>query len=119
MIAMGTDTSTWVRVLSLDDIWEGEVVPVTVEGEALIVAHLEGGHVSAYLSACPHQGTSLDDALVEDGVLTCAAHRWEFDLRSGAGINPSRACLTAREARVQDDAVWIARPANGGEAGGR
>lgn len=104
---MGTDTAGWVRALGLDDLWEGEVVPVSVNGEALIVAHLEGGHIAAYLSACPHQGSSLDEAHVDDGVLVCPAHRWEFDLRSGQGINPSRACLSARPVRVEDDAVWI------------
>ncbi|MGK2937261.1 MAG: Rieske 2Fe-2S domain-containing protein [Solirubrobacteraceae bacterium] len=114
---MGTDTAGWVRALRLDEIWEGEVVPVTVDGEALIVAHLDGGHISAFLSACPHQGSSLDDAHVDDGVLVCPAHQWEFDLRSGHGINPSRACLTARPVRVEDDAVWIGRPANHREEG--
>ncbi|HWV84148.1 MAG TPA: Rieske 2Fe-2S domain-containing protein [Capillimicrobium sp.] len=108
---MTTDTTTWTRVLDLDDLWEGELVEVTVDGEELILVHLEGGHVSAFRSACPHQGSSLADAFLEEGALVCPMHLWEFDPRTGAGINPDSACLTARPVRVEDDAIWVGRAA--------
>ena len=50
----GSDSETWVRVVELDELWEGEIVPATVEGEELIVVHLSGGHIAAFLAACPH-----------------------------------------------------------------
>jgi toluene monooxygenase system ferredoxin subunit len=94
---MTTDTIEWTRVLGLDDLWEGELVEVTVDGE------------SAFRSACPHQGSSLADAFLEEGALVCPMHLWEFDPRTGAGINPDSACLTARPVRVEDDAIWVGR----------
>lgn len=106
------DEEQWVRVVELDDLWEGEVVQVTVDEEELVVVHLEGGHVGAFLAACPHQGTSLAEGYLEDEKLVCPAHLWEFDARCGAGVNPENTRLVARPVRVEDDAVWIGRVAN-------
>jgi toluene monooxygenase system ferredoxin subunit len=103
----GSDTLTWVRVVDLDDLWEGELIGAEVGDEELIVVHLEGGHIGAFLAACPHQGTSLATGYLEGETLVCQAHLWEFDARTGAGINPSTSCLVARPVRVEDDAVWI------------
>jgi toluene monooxygenase system ferredoxin subunit len=99
----------WVRAIELDDLWEGELVQVTVHEEQVVVVHLEGGHVSAYLSACPHQGTSLAEGYLEDDKLVCPAHLWEFDARCGRGINPDNTKLVPRPVRIEDDAVWIGR----------
>jgi toluene monooxygenase system ferredoxin subunit len=103
------DDQGWVRAVELDDLWEGELVQVTVHDEQVVVVHLEGGHVSAYLSACPHQGTSLAEGYLEDDRLVCPAHLWEFDARCGAGVNPDTAKLAPRPVRIEDDAVWIGR----------
>jgi UDP-MurNAc hydroxylase len=32
---------------------------------------------------CPHLGRDLSQGTVRDGILTCAAHGWQFDLRDG------------------------------------
>jgi toluene monooxygenase system ferredoxin subunit len=110
------DDDRWVKAVELDDLWEGELMPVTVDDEEVIVVHLEGGHISAFLSSCPHQGTSLAEGYLEDDKLVCSAHLWEFDARSGTGVNPENTCLAKRQVRIEDDAVWIGRSA--GEAVG-
>jgi UDP-MurNAc hydroxylase len=51
---------------------------------------------------CPHQGRSLEFAMVERGVLTCTAHGWRFNLKAGGkclwgGDQP----LTVKEIRVR------------------
>lgn len=107
------DDGRWVRAVELDDLWEGELVPVTVDGEELVVVHLEGGHIGAFLAACPHQGSSLAEGYLEDNKLVCPAHLWEFDAKCGAGVNPDTAKLVPRQVRIEDDAVWISRVPQG------
>jgi toluene monooxygenase system ferredoxin subunit len=107
----------WVRAVDLDDLWEGELVQVTVDGEELVVVHLEGGHVSAFLAACPHQGSSLAEGYLENDKLVCSAHLWEFDARCGAGVNPDTTKLVPRPVRIDDDAVWIGRASREEKAG--
>lgn len=60
----------------------------------------------------PAPGTSLADGYLEDDKLVCPAHLWEFNAESGAGVNPDNTCLVQRQVRIEDDAVWIGRPAS-------
>ena len=56
--------------------------------------------------ACPHEGYRLDAGEVRGQELTCPAHGWRFDLRSGA-------CVTAGEdirtytVDVRDGAIFV------------
>jgi UDP-MurNAc hydroxylase len=47
---------------------------ITVEDET---------HAYVCQKYCPHQGRSLEFAMVERGVLTCTAHGWRFNLKAG------------------------------------
>ncbi|MGV0850538.1 Rieske 2Fe-2S domain-containing protein [Mycolicibacterium phlei] len=101
------DTDTWIPVATLDDLWEGEVIEVAVEDRPILLAHLPGGEVRAYDGLCPHAGFPLVDGEVTDGVLTCPAHSWEFDLESGAGVNPSTCTLNRHQVRLDGDRIAI------------
>lgn len=45
-------------------------------------------------AACPHRGARLVDGAVRDGVLECPAHRYRFDLTTGACLTSERYRLT-------------------------
>ena len=69
-----------------------------------------GGEVFAIGNACPHQGGSLCDGMVEGDIVICPLHGWEFDLRSGA-------CMTVpgeSVAAVHRDGGGRRRPSRGG-----
>jgi len=40
-------------------------------------------------------------------VLTCQAHLWEYDARSGRGINPASARLTPVAVRVEEGNILV------------
>ncbi|MBF6558419.1 MAG: Rieske 2Fe-2S domain-containing protein [Acidimicrobiales bacterium] len=105
----------WVAATTLDELWEGEILDVEVEGEPVLLAHLPGGELHAYQGICPHQEILLADGdWNEDrGVLLCAGHNWEFDLRKGAGINPT-GCLYRYPVRAEGDSVQVGIPQDGG-----
>jgi toluene monooxygenase system ferredoxin subunit len=44
---------------------------------------------------------------VTAGVLPCPAHSWEFDLESGAGVNPSTCTLNRHQVRLDGDRIAI------------
>lgn len=77
------------KVVALAQIREGEIYPVNVDGVDLILLRHEGG-VAAYLDACPHEGAQLSFGELEGGVLICARHLWEFDVRTGEHISRVR-----------------------------
>lgn len=97
----------FVRACDLDDVWEGEMAEVTVDGTAVLLVHLAGGELRAFDANCPHQAWPLVEGELDGETLTCGAHGWEFDVRSGCGINPSECALRRYPVEVRDDAVWV------------
>lgn len=100
----------WFPVLSLDDLWEGEMLDVDVAGERVLLIHLPGGQIVAYQGICPHQEIPLADGDLKDGVLTCTAHRWQFDVATGRGVNPSGCHLYRYEVKIEGDQIYVGFP---------
>ncbi len=98
----------WHRALALADLWEGEIAPVTVEQQQLMLVHLPGGDVRAYQGHCPHQGAALAEGSFDGRYLSCAAHAWTFDLLTGCGVNPAGCVLQRFAVEVRDQQVFVA-----------
>ena len=96
----------WVVASTLDELWEGEMRPVMLDGHKILLCNVEGA-VAAYDNFCPHLGNLLSMGTLEGHVLTCAAHEWSFDVRTGGGINPSDARLHRYRVRLEDDRVLV------------
>jgi toluene monooxygenase system ferredoxin subunit len=100
-------SGTWVRVASLDDLWEGEVMAVDANGHHILLAHLEGGVVRAYQGICPHQEIKLVEGEFDGRTLVCRGHRWEFDLTCGAGVNPADCALAEYPVLVEGEEIYV------------
>lgn len=102
-------TSVWQKAGDQDDLWAGEMTAVDVHGTNVLLVNVDGD-VRAYENRCPHQGWPLDEGDFDGATITCAHHLWEFDARTGLGLNPSDAWLTALPCRVTDHAVEVEVP---------
>jgi nitrite reductase/ring-hydroxylating ferredoxin subunit len=82
--------STEVTVGRLDDFPDGALVPVTVDGHALIVARI-GDEVHVAPNRCPHLGLSLTRGpgglKYTDGVVQCPWHNSRFDMCTGKNLD--------------------------------
>ena len=107
-----SEVVTWVEVGTLDDLWEGQMMGAEVDGQEVLLVHLPGGHVSAFQGVCPHQETLLEDGDLEGEVLVCGAHLWQFDARSGDGVNPDGARLYRYDVKVEDETIYVGVPAD-------
>jgi len=95
-------TAPWRDTINIDDLWEGDMTAVLVDGEAVLLVNVDG-EVRAYSNRCPHQASALDEGDLDGGTLTCAKHLWEFNVTSGCGINPDNVQLKSFGCRVGDD----------------
>jgi toluene monooxygenase system ferredoxin subunit len=85
--------------------WDGEMIGLVVEGRRVLLVRVDGC-LHAYEDRCAHLGLALSDGALCDGVITCAAHQYQYDARTGCGVNP--AAVRLREFRVEaagDDAI--------------
>lgn len=101
-----TDNGTWTRALELDDLWEGDMTAVTVAATSVLLLNVDG-EVRAYRNRCPHQDWALDEGDFDGETLICSRHLWEFDARSGAGINPDNCRLADLPCRVADGVIEV------------
>ena len=98
--------AVWRYAGSLDDIWEGEMRAVNLGAVDVLLCNLDGTLV-AYEDRCPHLANPLSEGVLADGVLTCAAHEWEFDARTGRGVNPASACLHRYPVRLDGERIFV------------
>lgn len=97
----------FVRVCSLDDVWEGDMESFDVGDKEILVAHLDGGDVVATQAICPHQQVELVEGELEKNKLTCRSHLWQFDLTTCRGINPDHAELANYPVKLDGDDIYI------------
>jgi toluene monooxygenase system ferredoxin subunit len=111
---------SFAKAASLGELWCGEMRGLTMSGRRVLVVHL-GGHdagcVAAFEDKCPHLGVALSEGTLDGDVLTCRAHGWSYDVRTGRGVNPEDTRLVRFAARVDGDDVLV-DPAQEVEAAG-
>lgn len=99
---------TWERLCSVAEITDGEIKDVTTsDGSQLIVLRTDAGSVKVFQGLCPHQKRSLADGYLDDNILTCSAHMWQFDVETGAGINATTCQLSSYPIRIEAGDILI------------
>jgi nitrite reductase/ring-hydroxylating ferredoxin subunit len=88
-----------VRAAGVGDIPEGGA-KVFAEGRFRVAIFRVNGAYHALDDHCPHEGWSLAGGILDRGIVTCAGHEWQFDVRTGA-------CLTLGRYTVRRFEVWV------------
>ena len=72
----------WLRIADKDSLPEGRVKTVSAKHKSLCLSHYKGQY-SALDNRCPHQGGPLGEGSIENGMLRCPWHGWDFDPITG------------------------------------
>ncbi|HZE95651.1 MAG TPA: MmoB/DmpM family protein [Planctomycetota bacterium] len=100
-----------LRAAALDEL-TASLTPRIVGGTKVLLVRV-GGTVSAFEDRCAHLGQPLSGGSLENGTLTCPAHEWQYDARTGRGVNPQTACLKAFPVTIREGQILLdldARP---------
>jgi nitrite reductase (NADH) small subunit len=83
-LAAETDRMAEYVVGKLDEIPEGKAIAVEA-GQRTIAVFRVAGKLYAVANRCPHKGASLceGEVVVEDGVVRCPWHHWNWQLDDG------------------------------------
>jgi len=98
-----------MRFLALDkliNLEDGYRRRFKIDSLDLILAK-EGGDIFAFSAVCPHQEQSLDDAIIENQVVTCPRHGFGFSLSSGAHVEGFCASLPIYEVHYEGNEVGV------------
>lgn len=92
--------------LSVTDVPVGEGRVIEDGDRAFAVFNLDGTF-HAMDNACPHRGGPLGEGWIEDGVVVCPWHGWEFEIATGACTMNAALCQKRYPVRVEGDTVII------------
>ena len=74
--------SEFIKVAKKADIPEDTGFLVEVDGKEVALFKCDG-EVKALYNACVHAGGPLAEGGVQEGLVTCPWHGWDFDLKTG------------------------------------
>lgn len=97
---------TFREVMKLSELWTGELRTIEIDGARVLLLRTDDG-VFAYEDRCPHLGVPLSKGSLDGCTLTCNAHQYQYDARTGQGINPKNLRLAAYPVRCEREAIWV------------
>ena len=80
---MTDEAITWQKVLEPEELPEGRVKTAACGHRMLCMTHFEGQY-GALDNRCPHQGGPLGEGSIENGLLRCPWHGWDYHPITGA-----------------------------------
>jgi nitrite reductase/ring-hydroxylating ferredoxin subunit len=100
----------FIKVAKVDDLEDGELMPVEVDGEPVCLAKVDG-EVYAFTDDCTHIGGPLNEGELDGEVLTCPWHGAQFNVRTGQVLRgPARQDIQTYAVQVDNDDVLVSIP---------
>ena len=106
---MAVPEADFRSVARVEDIPPGTIAAVQVDGEDVAVANV-GGEFFVTQGHCLHLQGPLGEGRVEDHVLTCPWHGWQYDVRTGLNVFDHAIRVETYEVRVEGGDVKVALP---------
>lgn len=63
--------------------------------------------MKVFQGTCPHQRRALAEGDLYGDVLTCSAHMWSFDVRTGEGVQGTEADIAEYPTKIEDGQVLV------------
>lgn len=101
-----TEDLVWHRVAEAGEPAEGRVRTVHA-GTAAICLTRHEGTVGALDNRCPHQGGPLGEGTIENGLLRCPWHGYDYDPVTGQPPPPFTDAATPVPVREEPDGVYV------------
>ncbi|WP_016949619.1 NifU family protein [Anabaena sp. PCC 7108] len=98
--------SYWVKATTLNDIIENHILAVRVANNDVIM-YRQGDNISCYQNSCSHLGFPLDKGKIENGIITCASHQFQYNLNTGECLTIPDVSLQSYEVKVKGDNVYV------------
>lgn len=96
----------WHRVLDVDGLPEGRVTTVIAGHKSIALTHHDGKY-GALDNHCPHQGGPLGEGSIENGLLRCPWHGWDYCPLTGKSPDGYDDGLECFPVEVRDDGIYI------------
>ncbi|MBD2440211.1 NifU family protein [Nostoc sp. FACHB-110] len=101
--------AAWVKVATIDQVSDLDIFATKVAGHALIL-YRQGDRINCYRNACSHLASPLDTGQVENGILTCPIHGFQYQLATGECLTAADVPLQAYPVQIKGEKVFVQFP---------
>ena len=99
----------FVSVAKIGDIPPDEMLEVSLDGDPVVVANVDGTFY-AFGGECTHQGGPLAEGFIEGETVTCPWHNGQFNVKTGEVEGPPPETPVATyQVRVEGEHVQVAK----------
>jgi len=95
-----------VKIAADSDVPAGQGRTVEAGGKTLALFNVDGAFY-AIDNTCAHRGGPLGEGDLEDRVVTCPWHAWQWDVTSGANVNNPAVKVACFAVTLENGAVFI------------
>ena len=97
----------WHKALNITQIpIEGDIKTVQVGGKQLCIINIEA-NIVATQSYCPHAGGRFSGGWCKNGHLVCPIHRYEYNLKTGRGVEGQGDYIHIYPTELREDGLYI------------
>ncbi|MEO5851033.1 MAG: thiamine pyrophosphate-binding protein [Nocardioides sp.] len=100
----------WHRVAAQDVPEDGRVNSTLLDGRSVALTRC-GGRLGALENRCPHQGGPVGEGSIENGLLRCPWHGYDYDPLTGKPPEGFTDAVTAYDVDEREDGVYVSLPA--------
>ena len=95
-----------VRIATADEVPAGQGRTVEAGGKTLALFNVDGAYY-AIDNTCSHRGGPLGEGDLEDRVVTCPWHAWQWDVTTGANVNNPAVKVACFPVTLENGAIFI------------
>ncbi|MDF2387619.1 NifU family protein [Nostoc ellipsosporum NOK] len=99
-------TSTWVKVANIEELPDFGVLAKKIAGHSLIL-YRQDAKITCYSNACTHFASPLDTGKVENGIITCPSHGFQYNLLTGECLTAADVNLQSYPVKIKGDKVFV------------
>lgn len=104
-----SQAATWVKATTIDQIPESGILTGEI-GKNSLILYREDGEVTCYLNACAHLTTPLDKGKLENGIITCPSHGFQYKLATGECLTTPGISLQSYPVQIKGEKVFVKLP---------
>lgn len=98
---------SWMDVMALVDVFEGEVMAVNVQGKEIALYEVQG-ELYATDNLCTHGAARLSDGFLEGREIECPFHQGRFDVCTGKALcAPLTENIRVYSVRIENKRVFV------------
>ena len=100
----------FVKVAEQNELEEGSLLAVDIEGEPICLAKVDGV-VYAFTDNCTHISGPLNEGDLEGNVITCPWHGAQFDVCTGKVLRgPARQEILTYPVKIEGGSILLSLP---------